>query len=72
MPQMISGYAFYPLAFLMGVDARECRTVGQLLGYKTFLNEFVAYTELQKIVKNDPTALSVRDDISVSSFENDN
>ncbi|GAU97792.1 hypothetical protein RvY_09026 [Ramazzottius varieornatus] len=55
---MISGYAFYPLAFLMGVDARECRIVGQLLGYKTFLNEFVAYTELQKIVKNDPTALS--------------
>lgn len=57
---MISGYVFYPLAFLMGVDARECRIVGQLLGYKTFLNEFVAYTELQNIVKNDPTALSVR------------
>ncbi|OQV11723.1 Sodium/nucleoside cotransporter 1 [Hypsibius exemplaris] len=51
---LISGYLFYPIAYLMGVDPAECRSVGQLLGYKTFLNEFVAYTELNIMMKEAP------------------
>lgn len=41
--QLILGYIFAPVAWLIGVDSREIVQVGQLLGEKTILNEFVAY-----------------------------
>lgn len=41
--QMILGYVFSPIAWLIGVSSREMVQVGQLLGEKTILNEFVAY-----------------------------
>lgn len=44
--ETIVGYLFWPLAWAMGVPASECGTVGQLLGIKTILNEFVAYLQL--------------------------
>jgi CNT family concentrative nucleoside transporter len=44
--QFIVGYAFAPIAFLMGVDSADIVLVGQLLGEKTILNEFYAYVTL--------------------------
>ncbi len=44
--QMIFGRLFLPLAWLMGIHPDECIFVGQLLGEKTFLNEFIAYASL--------------------------
>ena len=41
--QMILGYVFSPVAWLIGVNTSEMVAVGQLLGEKTILNEFVAY-----------------------------
>lgn len=41
--QMILGYIFSPVAWLIGVNSTEMVQVGQLLGEKTILNEFVAY-----------------------------
>jgi CNT family concentrative nucleoside transporter len=41
--QMLLGYIFSPVAWLIGVNPREMVAVGQLLGEKTILNEFVAY-----------------------------
>ncbi len=41
--QMILGYLFSPIAWLIGVNSTEMVAVGQLLGEKTVLNEFVAY-----------------------------
>jgi CNT family concentrative nucleoside transporter len=41
--QMLLGYLFSPIAWLIGVNSREMVAVGQLLGEKTILNEFVAY-----------------------------
>lgn len=41
--QMILGYVFSPVAWLIGVNSNEMIQVGQLLGEKTILNEFVAY-----------------------------
>lgn len=41
--QMILGYLFAPVAWLIGVNGGEMVQVGQLLGEKTILNEFVAY-----------------------------
>jgi concentrative nucleoside transporter, CNT family len=47
--QTLVGYIFWPLAWAMGVPAAECTEVGQLLGIKTILNEFVAYLEMSAI-----------------------
>ena len=43
---MILGYIGAPLAWLMGVCREDMFLVGQLLGEKTVLNEFVAYVSL--------------------------
>jgi CNT family concentrative nucleoside transporter len=40
------GYLFAPVAWLMGIEGRDCVPAGQLLGKKMFANEFVAYKEL--------------------------
>ena len=47
--QKLLGYLFIPLAWLMGVETKDLQLVGELLGLKSFLNEFVAYSELNKI-----------------------
>ena len=44
--QMILGYVFSPVAWLMGVNSIDMVSIGQLLGEKTILNEFVAYISL--------------------------
>ncbi|MBA2563492.1 MAG: Na+ dependent nucleoside transporter [Chitinophagaceae bacterium] len=41
--QMILGYIFSPVAWLIGVKSSEMIQIGQLLGEKTILNEFVAF-----------------------------
>jgi CNT family concentrative nucleoside transporter len=40
---MLLGYLFSPVAWMIGVDAKEMVPVGQLLGEKTIINEFQAY-----------------------------
>ncbi len=42
------GWLMAPLAWVMGVEAKDAGTVGMLLGEKTILNEFVAYADLVK------------------------
>ena len=44
--QFLLGYIFAPIAWLMGVCSEDMVLVGQLLGEKTILNEFVAYVSL--------------------------
>jgi nucleoside permease NupC len=48
------GYAFYPLAYIMGVteSTDETLRVAQLMGTKTALNEFIAYRKLGQMVKD--------------------
>jgi CNT family concentrative nucleoside transporter len=48
--QRILGWAFAPLALLIGVAPADATTVGGLLGVKTVLNEFLAYQELSQLV----------------------
>ena len=59
--ELILGYIFAPVAWLLGVPWNwdECLKVGTLLGQKLVLNEFVAYTGLQKLI-NTPNGLSER------------
>ena len=47
--QYLMGTTFIPLAWLMGVDEDDLEHVGQLIGIKSFINEFVAYQELSQI-----------------------
>jgi CNT family concentrative nucleoside transporter len=45
----ILGLIFAPIAWLLGTPGDDILVMGQLLGQKTVINEFVAYAELQKI-----------------------
>jgi CNT family concentrative nucleoside transporter len=44
--QQILGYAFAPIAWSLGVPWADAPTVGNLLGTRMVLNEFVAYSQL--------------------------
>ena len=44
--QQIFGWAFAPLAWSMGVPWQDAPTIGNLLGTRMVLNEFVAYSQL--------------------------
>jgi pyrimidine nucleoside transport protein len=41
-----------PMAYLMGVEWADAGVVGELVGIKTFLNEFVAYKDLAVYIDN--------------------
>jgi CNT family concentrative nucleoside transporter len=56
----IMGWFFAPLAWLMGIQWAECSIAGELLGYKLFANEFIAYQNLSQIQGSADTALSDR------------
>ena len=47
--EMILGFLFRPLAWVMGVPWAEADAVGTLLGLKTAANEFVAYSRFEDI-----------------------
>jgi CNT family concentrative nucleoside transporter len=47
--QSVLGRIFAPIAWLLGVRWNDCATVGNLLGTRLILNEFVAYVDLGKI-----------------------
>ncbi len=44
--QQIFGFVFAPLAWLMGVAWNDCASIGNLLGTRLVLNEFVAFLDL--------------------------
>ena len=47
--QFIFGVIFAPLAWLMGIDAGQLMVSGQIIGEKTVLNEFYAYSTLAQM-----------------------
>lgn len=49
---MLLGYLFSPVAWLIGVAQADMVSIGQLLGEKTVLNEFYAYTTLAEMKRN--------------------
>ena len=42
----ILGLLFAPVAWLLGTPSQDVLVIGQLLGQKTVINEFIAYAEL--------------------------
>jgi len=47
--QGILARIFAPIAWMLGVKWNDCATVGNLLGTRLILNEFVAFVDLGKI-----------------------
>ncbi|MGH9666583.1 MAG: nucleoside transporter C-terminal domain-containing protein, partial [Bryobacteraceae bacterium] len=47
--QSFLGAIFSPVAWLLGVSWKDCATIGNLLGTRLILNEFVAFVDLGKI-----------------------
>ncbi len=50
--QFILGMLFAPVAWLIGIDTGNLLLVGQLLGEKTVLNEFVAYYNMGTMIQD--------------------
>jgi len=51
---LVLGYIFRPIAWAMGVTWTDSLAVGNLLGTRMVLNEFVAFAKLGEIVKAHP------------------
>jgi concentrative nucleoside transporter, CNT family len=47
--QQILAKLFAPIAWALGVSWNDCATIGNLLGTRMILNEFVAFLELGKV-----------------------
>lgn len=61
--EMLLGYIFSPVAWMIGVAKQDMVAIGQLLGEKTVLNEFLAYKSLGQMkasgVIQDPRSLLI-------------
>ena len=58
--QQIFGYLFAPVAWLMGVSWKDCFAIGNLLGTRLVLNEFVAFLQLGPIKETlDPRSFTI-------------
>ncbi len=58
--QEIFGWAFAPLAWSMGVPWTDAPTIGNLLGTRMVLNEFVAYSQLGPLKESlDPRSFTI-------------
>ena len=58
--QQILGYAFAPIAWSLGVPWTDAPTVGNLLGTRMVLNEFVAYSQLGPLKASlDPKSFTI-------------
>jgi CNT family concentrative nucleoside transporter len=57
--QFLLGIVFAPLAWLMGIDTGQLMLSGQIIGEKTILNEFYAYSTLA-VVKESGALSDVR------------
>ncbi|AHG72280.1 transporter [Mannheimia sp. USDA-ARS-USMARC-1261] len=51
--QIILGYIFQPLAFIIGVPWEDADIAGQMIGMKLAVNEFVGYLEFAKYLQPD-------------------
>jgi concentrative nucleoside transporter, CNT family len=58
--QQILGYVFAPVAWLLGVKYNDCRTIGNLLGTRLVLNEFIAFQQLGPLKPSlDPRSFTI-------------
>lgn len=63
---MICGTALWPLAWLLGTPHQDCYTVARLIGTKIFANEFLAYSDLAKLLKDPDEELHPRAELAAT------
>jgi CNT family concentrative nucleoside transporter len=58
--QRIFGAVFAPVAWVMGVPWKDCANIGNLLGTRLVLNEFIAYSDLGDLKNTlDPRSFTI-------------
>src|SRR6202049_3191750 len=58
--EQIFGYIFAPVAWLLGVKFDDCRSIGNLLGTRMVLNEFIAFQQLGPLKPHlDPRSFTI-------------
>ena len=55
--QVLLGYVFQPLAYLIGVPWSEAGIAGQMIGMKLAVNEFVGYLEFAQYLQADAAVM---------------
>jgi CNT family concentrative nucleoside transporter len=65
--QQLLGWMNAPVAWLMGVPAKDCGVIGQMLGERIVLNEFVGYLDLSGFVQAHPGQLAERS-VTLASY----
>ena len=68
--EMILGYVFMPLAFLMGAPWSEAHILGSLMGQKLVLTEFIAYGNLASLSDQISTRTATIAAYSLCGFAN--
>lgn len=63
--EYLLGIIFAPIAWVLGVPGQDMVQIGQLLGEKTILNEFVAYASLAKAI---PAGLLSEKSIIIATY----
>ncbi|USD64755.1 NupC/NupG family nucleoside CNT transporter [Vibrio sp. SCSIO 43136] len=66
--EMILGYIFAPLAFLIGVPWAEATVAGEFIGMKTVANEFVAYSQFAPYLAESPEVVLSEKTKAIISF----
>jgi CNT family concentrative nucleoside transporter len=58
--EQICGRVFAPLAWLMGVRWNDCQAIGDLMGTRLILNEFIAFSKLGTMTHTlDPVSFKI-------------
>jgi CNT family concentrative nucleoside transporter len=65
--QQMLGWVNAPFAWLMGVPWNDCPFIGQILGERIVLNEFVGYLDLSNFVKTHPGVVDPRS-VTLASY----
>ncbi|MDV3469575.1 nucleoside transporter C-terminal domain-containing protein [Stenotrophomonas sp. C3(2023)] len=58
----IFGYLLAPIAWVIGTPWADATTVGSLIGQKVVINEFVAYSELSRIIGGQVPGVTLSDE----------
>lgn len=56
--QFLLGKIFMPISWLIGVAWEDCEAVGNVIGYKTIVNEFVAFQVLGQYIKDEEISVN--------------
>ena len=62
----VMGWVFYPFAAMMGVPLQDCSAIGELLGKKIVLTEFLAYIHLGEMINGSQVVITERSAIIAS------